>query len=105
MDANSCPQVNNGGSSNNWTIQDEILSAIKKSKNKYDVLKEEEINDDRELKQLKNRMIVDQYLNKKLQPTCAELREDTEDVMEGENISDKICSANKISRLKTVVLH
>nr|GFA50519.1 hypothetical protein [Tanacetum cinerariifolium] len=84
MDASSFPQVNNGGSSNNWTIQDKILSAIKKSKNKYDVLKEEEINVYRELKQLKDRMIAEDRLKEK-----ENLQEDTEDVMEGENIMKK----------------
>ncbi|GKB51883.1 RNA-directed DNA polymerase, eukaryota, reverse transcriptase zinc-binding domain protein [Tanacetum coccineum] len=110
-----------------WTIQDEIPSAIKKSKNKYDVLEEEEIDEGKELKQLKDRMIVDQYLNMKRQPTCSETynwskdmiqyfkhkweedrmkenkdqKEDIKDVMEEGNICAKMCSANEVSGMKT----
>ncbi|GJX25477.1 RNA-directed DNA polymerase, eukaryota, reverse transcriptase zinc-binding domain protein [Tanacetum coccineum] len=122
-------QDKNEESNRSWTIQDEILSAIKKYKNKYAVLEEEEINKDRELKQLKDIMIVDQYLNMKMQPTSYEaqnwskdmvnyfklkweedgmkdkesMQEDIEDVMEGENISAKMCSANEISGMETAV--
>ncbi|GJZ13732.1 RNA-directed DNA polymerase, eukaryota, reverse transcriptase zinc-binding domain protein [Tanacetum coccineum] len=110
---------------------DEILPAIKKSKSKYVVLKEEEYNEEKELRQLKDRMIVDQYLNKRMEPTSAEaqnwskdmisyfklewyevslkdkegLQENIKDAMEGGNMSAKMCSANEVSGMESVVLH
>ncbi|GKC80829.1 RNA-directed DNA polymerase, eukaryota, reverse transcriptase zinc-binding domain protein [Tanacetum coccineum] len=112
--------------SSTWTIQEEILSAIKKTKNKYAILEEEEYDEEIELRLLKDRMIVDNYINKSIQPTCSEtqnwskdmisyfkqkweekeaMKEVFEDVMEGENVSAKMCSANEISGLETAVLH
>ncbi|GJV47844.1 RNA-directed DNA polymerase, eukaryota, reverse transcriptase zinc-binding domain protein [Tanacetum coccineum] len=107
--------------SRGWTIQDEILSAIEKSSNKYAVLEEEVLDENTELKQLKDRMIVDHYLNEKIQPTCSESQnwskdmiayfklkweedrlkekddqmEDIEDVMGSENMCAKKCSADE----------
>ncbi|GJU07261.1 RNA-directed DNA polymerase, eukaryota, reverse transcriptase zinc-binding domain protein [Tanacetum coccineum] len=124
-------QKNKTKESRSWIIQDEIMSAIEKSNNKYVVLEEEEINKSTKLKQLKDRMIVDHYLNEKIQPTCFESqncskdmidyfkqkweedrlkekedqREDIEDVMECENMCARMCPANEISRVETVVLH
>ncbi|GJX59135.1 RNA-directed DNA polymerase, eukaryota, reverse transcriptase zinc-binding domain protein [Tanacetum coccineum] len=108
--------------SSTWTIQEEILSAIKKTKNKYAIFEEEEYDEEIELRLLKDRMIVDNYINKSIQPTCSEtqnwskdmisyfkqkweekevMKEVFEDVMEGENVSAKMCSANEISGLET----
>ncbi|GKE56513.1 hypothetical protein Tco_1495698, partial [Tanacetum coccineum] len=126
VEEDNTTQDTNDGRSSVWTLQEEILTAIKKSKNRYAVLREYEYNKERLLMQLKDRMIVDNYLNKKIQPTCSEiqnwskdmikyfkqkweenenLQEDIEDVMDGENISANMCSANEVSRLETTVLH
>ncbi|GJZ86040.1 RNA-directed DNA polymerase, eukaryota, reverse transcriptase zinc-binding domain protein [Tanacetum coccineum] len=82
------------------------------------IVKEEEVLDENtELKQLKDRMIVDHYLNEKIQPTCSESQnwskdmiayfklkweedrlkemEDIEDVMGSENMCAKKCSADE----------
>ncbi|GJV20529.1 hypothetical protein Tco_1369549 [Tanacetum coccineum] len=40
--------------------------------NKFEVLKEVNANEDSEVRTLKDRMLVDVYLNKKIQPTCSE---------------------------------
>ncbi|GKB24961.1 RNA-directed DNA polymerase, eukaryota, reverse transcriptase zinc-binding domain protein [Tanacetum coccineum] len=124
VEEDNTTQETNKGRSSGWTIQEEILTAIQKSKNRYVVLEDEEYNEERELRQLKYRMIVDNYLNKKIQPTCSEtqnwskdminyfkqkweenvnLQEDEEDVMNGENMSANMCAANEISGLETTL--
>lgn len=55
------------------TDQDEILTAILKSNNKYSVLENEEVNEEQELRKLKDRMIVDQYLKKSCRPQVQRL--------------------------------
>ncbi|GJV05891.1 ribonuclease H-like domain-containing protein [Tanacetum coccineum] len=113
------------------TFQDDILSPILKSNNKYVVLEGEEMDKRTKLKSLKDRMLVDQYLNKKMQPICVEAQnrskdmisyfklkweedrmkekesqqEDIEDVMKGHNMSARMCSANEISGMETTILH
>ncbi|GKC45461.1 RNA-directed DNA polymerase, eukaryota, reverse transcriptase zinc-binding domain protein [Tanacetum coccineum] len=96
------------------TIQDDILSPILKSNNKYVVLEEEETDERTKLKSLKYRMLVDQYLNKKMQPTCVEAQNWSKDMIsyfklkweedrmkemesQQENIEDVISAANVVS--------
>ncbi|GKC96478.1 hypothetical protein Tco_1161920, partial [Tanacetum coccineum] len=53
------------------TLHDEIVDAIRKLPNKFVVL--DENNERRELHMLKYRMIVDQFQNKKMRPSCVEI--------------------------------
>ncbi|GKB85557.1 hypothetical protein Tco_0957829 [Tanacetum coccineum] len=58
-----------------WPIHKDNLNAMKKTANKYAVLSE--INDDErnDFSVLKDEIIVDQYLNKKLQPSIQETKD------------------------------
>lgn len=110
------------------TNEEEILTAILKSNNKYSVLENEVVNEEQELRQFKDIMIVDQYLNKKLQPTTRDWTKDMiyyfkveweedrmkgkeaqdkqyEDVLEGRNKVASVCSANEVSGMSTTVLN
>ncbi|GJZ37889.1 ATPase, F1/V1/A1 complex, alpha/beta subunit [Tanacetum coccineum] len=100
VEKGSFRQDNEKEDNRDWTIQDEIPSAIKKSKNKYDVLEEEEFDEGKELKQLKDRMI--QKWEEDKMKENKDQREYIEDVMEGENICAKMCSANEVSGMETL---
>ena len=112
------------------SIQDELLSTIRVSPNKCAAL-ETNTNESQELNQLKDRLIVDQFLNKKVQPSCSETsnwskdmilyfkmkweedrskeaKENSEvnkDVLEGMNIAAKVCAANVVSGMDPTVLN
>ncbi|GJT19199.1 RNA-directed DNA polymerase, eukaryota, reverse transcriptase zinc-binding domain protein [Tanacetum coccineum] len=115
--------------SNKWTIQDAVEKAASVSKNKFAPL--DKMGEKHELNILKDIMILDQYLNKNLQPTCAETSnwskdmisyfkqkwnedrlkeaevniEKNEDVLIGENIAAQKCSANDVNGEESSVLY
>ncbi|GJS16947.1 RNA-directed DNA polymerase, eukaryota, reverse transcriptase zinc-binding domain protein [Tanacetum coccineum] len=57
---------------NKYQIREEQIKAIKTTANKYVVLSQNELEEKSELNMLKDRIIVDQYLNQKLQPSLDE---------------------------------
>ncbi|GKA95601.1 hypothetical protein Tco_0817696 [Tanacetum coccineum] len=61
------------------TIQDVADKALRNSQNKFASLKN--LSEKQELNLLKDRIIVDQYLNKKLQPTCVETNNWSKDMI------------------------
>ncbi|GJT55299.1 RNA-directed DNA polymerase, eukaryota, reverse transcriptase zinc-binding domain protein [Tanacetum coccineum] len=85
--------------------QEEILSAIKKTKNKYAIFEEEEYDEEIELR-IGLRDMIQLFFKTGIKWEEKEaMKEVFEDVMEGENVSAKMCSANEISGLETAVLH
>ncbi|GJZ09215.1 glutathione S-transferase-like protein [Tanacetum coccineum] len=64
-----------------WPLQKEDFNAMKKTANKYAILGEMDEDERNELRILKDRMIVDQYLNKKLQPNIQETKDCTKDMI------------------------
>ncbi|PWA48899.1 RNA-directed DNA polymerase, eukaryota, Reverse transcriptase zinc-binding domain protein [Artemisia annua] len=64
------PNVQKSG--NVWPLNDDMLASMRKSANKFSVLGNVEEEEMHELNMLKDRMIVDQYLNNKIQPTVRE---------------------------------
>ena len=66
---------NNVGTSSGrkaWNLKEKEAEEMRKTANKYSVLSSLPDDDDQEIRILKDRIIVDQYLNKKLQPTPSE---------------------------------
>ncbi|GKE08762.1 RNA-directed DNA polymerase, eukaryota, reverse transcriptase zinc-binding domain protein, partial [Tanacetum coccineum] len=57
---------------NKWKLGENVVDEIRKSSNKYYVLDSLPEDNDQELIMLKERMIVDKYLNEKVQPTLQE---------------------------------
>ncbi|GKA95585.1 hypothetical protein Tco_0817623, partial [Tanacetum coccineum] len=57
---------------NKWKVGENVVDKIRKSSNKYFVLDSLPEDNDQELIMLKERMIVDKYLNEKVQPTLQE---------------------------------
>ncbi|PWA39134.1 ATPase, F1/V1/A1 complex, alpha/beta subunit, Zinc knuckle CX2CX4HX4C [Artemisia annua] len=55
-----------------WNLKEKEAEELRKTANKYSVLSSLPDDDDQELRILKDRIIVDQYLNKNLQPTPSE---------------------------------
>ncbi|GJX45179.1 RNA-directed DNA polymerase, eukaryota, reverse transcriptase zinc-binding domain protein [Tanacetum coccineum] len=100
------------------------------SLNKFAVFEKNDMDEQQELNQLKDMMIVDQYLNKKLQLSCSKTNnwskdmiyyfktkweedrakekegndESNEDVNDGRNDAVNMCSANVVSGMGTTVL-
>ncbi|GJV07291.1 hypothetical protein Tco_1344947 [Tanacetum coccineum] len=98
------------------------------SLNKFAVFEKNDMDEQQELNQLKDRMIVDQYLNKKLQPSCSKTNnwskemiyyfktkweedrakekegndESNEDVYDGRNDAVNMCSANVLKSPKNL---
>ncbi|GKC48607.1 RNA-directed DNA polymerase, eukaryota, reverse transcriptase zinc-binding domain protein [Tanacetum coccineum] len=64
-----------------WPIHKETLNAMKKTSNKYAVLSEMNEDARNDFNVLKDRIIVDQYLNKKLQPSIQETKDWTKDMI------------------------
>lgn len=58
-----------------------VLEAVKRSTNQYSVLSSLPEDDPQEINMLSDRMIVDQYLNKHLQPTPSELKKWSPDMI------------------------
>nr|GEZ89260.1 RNA-directed DNA polymerase, eukaryota, reverse transcriptase zinc-binding domain protein [Tanacetum cinerariifolium] len=54
---------------------------VSTSRNKFDALNSMMEEDEVEFKVLKDRMIVDQFLNKKIQPTCIEAKSWSKDMI------------------------
>ncbi|PWA98940.1 hypothetical protein CTI12_AA014200 [Artemisia annua] len=73
---------NNGqpGARRVWNLKAKEAEGMKQSVNKYAVLHSLPEDDDQELRILKDRMIVDQFLNKNVQPTPSEAANWTEDM-------------------------
>ncbi|PWA40462.1 hypothetical protein CTI12_AA562450 [Artemisia annua] len=63
-----------------WNLKEKEAEGMKKSVNKYAVLHSLLDDDDQELRILKDRMIVDQFLNKNVEPTPTEAANWTEDM-------------------------
>ncbi|PWA65133.1 RNA-directed DNA polymerase, eukaryota, Reverse transcriptase zinc-binding domain protein [Artemisia annua] len=63
-----------------WNLKAKEAEGMKQSVNKYVVLHSLPEDDDQELRILKDRMIVDQFLNKNMQPTPSEVANWTEDM-------------------------
>ncbi|GJS50283.1 hypothetical protein Tco_0600404 [Tanacetum coccineum] len=57
---------------NKWHVKEKETEGLKKSANKFSVPESLPEDDDQELRMLKERMIMDQFLDKKLQPTLNE---------------------------------
>ncbi|PWA97321.1 hypothetical protein CTI12_AA029930 [Artemisia annua] len=55
-----------------WNLKEKEAEEMRKTANKYSVLSSLPEDDDQELRILKDRIIVDKYLNKNLQPTPSE---------------------------------
>ncbi|GKC10678.1 RNA-directed DNA polymerase, eukaryota, reverse transcriptase zinc-binding domain protein, partial [Tanacetum coccineum] len=64
---------NNEGNKGKWELNNKEFQAMKKSANKYSILNSLLEDDPVELDMLKGRMIADQYLNKKVQPSKEEI--------------------------------
>ncbi|GJY69516.1 ATPase, F1/V1/A1 complex, alpha/beta subunit [Tanacetum coccineum] len=117
------------GKKGSTTKQNKADNTARVSQNMFAPL--DDMSEKHELNVLKDRMIVDQYLNKKLQPTCAETtnwskdmisyfkqkwdenrlkeaeenNEKNEDVLIGENIAAQRCSANDVNGEETSILN
>nr|GEV39471.1 hypothetical protein [Tanacetum cinerariifolium] len=57
---------------NQWKVREKVVNKIRNSANKYSVLDSLLEDNDSELRTLKERMIVDKFLNDKVQPTIKE---------------------------------
>ncbi|GJX44527.1 RNA-directed DNA polymerase, eukaryota, reverse transcriptase zinc-binding domain protein, partial [Tanacetum coccineum] len=57
---------------NKWKVKDNVIKDIRSTANKYSILDSLPEDNDLELKTLKERMIVDKFLNEKIQPTLLE---------------------------------
>ncbi|GKE70083.1 reverse transcriptase domain-containing protein, partial [Tanacetum coccineum] len=51
-----------------WNVKEKVVEEIRKSANKFSILNTLPEDDDHEIRILKGRMIVDEFLNKKMQP-------------------------------------
>ncbi|GKE00282.1 hypothetical protein Tco_1388265 [Tanacetum coccineum] len=56
-----------------WSVHGEILSAMRRSANKYTVLEMYDINEQGELNDMRNRELVDDFISQKRDPTDAEM--------------------------------
>ncbi|GJV73949.1 hypothetical protein Tco_1493944 [Tanacetum coccineum] len=54
---------------NRWLVKDKVVEELRKTTNKFSALDSLPEDNDQELRMLKDRMFVDKYLNKKIQPT------------------------------------
>ncbi|GJW67965.1 RNA-directed DNA polymerase, eukaryota, reverse transcriptase zinc-binding domain protein [Tanacetum coccineum] len=52
-----------------WSVHNDILEAMKRSANKFSLFEKYDVNEQNELRDLKNMEIVDGFLNKKITPT------------------------------------
>ncbi|GJW96778.1 RNA-directed DNA polymerase, eukaryota, reverse transcriptase zinc-binding domain protein [Tanacetum coccineum] len=103
---------------NKWKVKEKVVEDIRNNADKYSVLNTLPKDNDQELRTLKERMVVDKFLNKKLQPTLRESitwskdtiyyfkrnwdemeneENEMEDVMEVNNGITKITKDNEIS--------
>ncbi|GJV99439.1 RNA-directed DNA polymerase, eukaryota, reverse transcriptase zinc-binding domain protein [Tanacetum coccineum] len=103
---------------NKWKVKEKVVEDIRNTANKYSVLNTLPEDNDQELRTLKERMVVDTFLNKKLQPTLRESitwskdmidyfkrkweemeneENEMEDVMEINNGTTKVIGENEIS--------
>ncbi|GKB79501.1 ATPase, F1/V1/A1 complex, alpha/beta subunit [Tanacetum coccineum] len=57
---------------NKWNVKEKVVEEIRKSANKFSILNTLPEDDDHEIRILKGRMIVDEFLNKKMQPNLIE---------------------------------
>ncbi|GJX27325.1 hypothetical protein Tco_0233621, partial [Tanacetum coccineum] len=78
-----------GKNAQKWSIQDTIEDALKKSPNKFVAL--EIMNKKEELNMLKDRIIEHDRMKE-----IYDMNEKNEDVLEGENVAAKKCSANNV---------
>ncbi|GJV32713.1 RNA-directed DNA polymerase, eukaryota, reverse transcriptase zinc-binding domain protein [Tanacetum coccineum] len=82
------PEVNEGERENRsaakepWSINRKELEAMKKTANKYSILESLPDDDPVEMEILKGRMVVDQYIKKKIQPSILEAKEWTKDMID-----------------------
>ncbi|GKC33677.1 RNA-directed DNA polymerase, eukaryota, reverse transcriptase zinc-binding domain protein [Tanacetum coccineum] len=65
-------KTENVGMKNKWNVKEKEVDDLRKTANKYYVLDSLPEDNDQELRMLKERMIVDKFLDKKLQPTLIE---------------------------------
>ncbi|PWA61869.1 hypothetical protein CTI12_AA365960 [Artemisia annua] len=72
--------VGSSGVKKVWNLQEKEVEEMRKTANKYSVLDSLPEDDDQELRILKDRIVVDQYLNKNLQPTPAQAANWTQDM-------------------------
>ncbi|GJV53270.1 RNA-directed DNA polymerase, eukaryota, reverse transcriptase zinc-binding domain protein [Tanacetum coccineum] len=71
----------NVGVKNKWNVKEKEVDEIRRTANKYFVLDSLPDDNDQVLRMLKDRMIVDKFLNKKMQPTLMESRSLSKDMI------------------------
>ncbi|GJU84292.1 RNA-directed DNA polymerase, eukaryota, reverse transcriptase zinc-binding domain protein [Tanacetum coccineum] len=104
-------------------LKKKVVEDIRNNANKYSVLNTLPEDNDQELRTFKERMVIDKFLNKKLQPTLREfitwskdmidyfkrkwdeMENEIEDVMEVNNGTTKITKDNEISGIKGRVMN
>ncbi|PWA64400.1 hypothetical protein CTI12_AA207180 [Artemisia annua] len=106
---NGSDQNERGQSSNNvnkrqWKVNEKDMEALKRSANKYSVLNDVQDDDSQDLNVLKEREIIDQFLNKKLQPTPLELSKWTDDMKQYFKDKEEESKSSEMQKGKDVVI-
>ncbi|PWA51380.1 hypothetical protein CTI12_AA463630 [Artemisia annua] len=73
-------KVNEGTNTNKAGRSAYPTNSIGSGVNRYEVLSKDTTEERNDLRIMKDRMVVDEYLNKKIQPTCTELKDWTKDM-------------------------
>ncbi|GJS99851.1 RNA-directed DNA polymerase, eukaryota, reverse transcriptase zinc-binding domain protein [Tanacetum coccineum] len=81
MDANNENQKTKSAADKRWPLKDTEMGELRKSANKYSLLDSLPEDDDQEIRILKDRMIVDLFLNKKIQPSLSESKTWSKDMI------------------------
>ncbi|GJR68766.1 RNA-directed DNA polymerase, eukaryota, reverse transcriptase zinc-binding domain protein [Tanacetum coccineum] len=71
----------NGATKNKWNVNGKVVEDLRNTANKYSILESLPKDNDQELQMLKERMIVDKFLVKKIQPTVMEAMYWTKDMV------------------------
>ncbi|GJX08250.1 RNA-directed DNA polymerase, eukaryota, reverse transcriptase zinc-binding domain protein [Tanacetum coccineum] len=90
---------------NKWKVKDKVVEELRNTANKFSILNTLPEDNEQEISILKGRMIVDKFLNEKVQPTLKEYvtwTGDMEDVLEINNGTTKVMADNVIDDMQDV---
>ncbi|GJY24300.1 RNA-directed DNA polymerase, eukaryota, reverse transcriptase zinc-binding domain protein [Tanacetum coccineum] len=98
----------NGATKNKWNVNGKVVKDLRNTANKYSILESLPKDNDQELQMLKEKMIVDKFLVKKIQPTVMEAMYWTKDMVkyfkekwadDSVNSKDVCCDQDEIAKV------